>query len=119
VTDALDKAFAHADRMVRNCKSAALSVSNVVSASAGYNNRPLSLVLSREQLLHFRGCVWSAVRLVSQRIAGQRICVGRARAGRRYKSRFLPRPGLRESGSSGKCGHVPTDRHSGETSLVA
>jgi hypothetical protein len=55
VTDALDNAFADADRMVMNCKSA--SVSGGASASAGYNNRPLSLMLAREQLLHLRGWV--------------------------------------------------------------
>jgi HK97 family phage portal protein len=83
--DALDKAFAEADSMVANCKAA--SVASVVTASAGFSlQRPLSLVESQEQLLHFRGWVWSAVRLVAQRIAGQLVCVGNPPAGSRYKS---------------------------------
>ncbi len=83
--DALDKAFADADRMV-NCAKAAGGVTGLVQASAGYNNRPLSLMLAQEQMLHFRGWVWSAVRLVAQRIAGQMVCAGKRATGRRYKS---------------------------------
>jgi HK97 family phage portal protein len=83
--DALDKAFADADRMV-TCAKAAGGVTGLVQASAGYNNRPLSLMLAQEQMLHFRGWVWSAVRLVAQRIAGQVVCAGKRATGRRYKS---------------------------------
>jgi HK97 family phage portal protein len=82
--DALDKAFADADRMVTNFKAA--SVGTIVTESAGFNHRPLSLVRAQEQFLHFRGWVWSAVRLVAQRIAGQRLCVGNQPTGSYYKS---------------------------------
>jgi HK97 family phage portal protein len=85
--DALDKAFADADRMVLNCKAVGSSVENVVTASAGFNTHPMSVVTAREQMLHFRGWVWSAVRLIAQRIAGQCVCVGKKpKRARRTKS---------------------------------
>jgi HK97 family phage portal protein len=82
--DALDKAFSEADRMVTNCKSAALSVPAMMTS--GVPQRALSISSAQEQLMHFRGWVWSAVRLVAQRIAGQPVCVGKRPKGRRYKS---------------------------------
>jgi phage portal protein BeeE len=82
--DALDKAFAEADSMVLNCKSA--SVGSLTTASAGFSHRPLSLVRAQEQFVHFKGWVWSAVRLVAQRIAGQQVCVGNPAKGQGYKS---------------------------------
>jgi phage portal protein BeeE len=87
MTDALTKAFAEADRMVFSAKSAALSVSNVMTSGSRINNRTLSIPSAQEQFLHFRGWVWSAVRLVAQRIAGQAVCVGRRPSrGRRFKN---------------------------------
>ncbi len=55
--------------------------------SGVYRQRTLSIASAEEQLMHFRGWVWSAVRLVAQRIAGQPVCVGKGKASRRrYKS---------------------------------
>ncbi len=86
MNDALDKAFADADRMVVNCKTAALSVPAMMTSGV-YRQRTLSIASAEEQLMHFRGWVWSAVRLVAQRIAGQPVCVGKGKASRRrYKS---------------------------------
>ncbi len=84
--DALDKAFAEADSMVVNCRKSAGTVTGLVASSAGYSNRPLSLVLAREQLAHLRGWIWACVRLVSQRIAGLDVCVGHPQPGQRRKS---------------------------------
>jgi len=85
MTDALTRAFADAERMVVNCKSAAPSISTVVAASAGYTMRPPSLMVAQEQLLHLRDYTWSAIRLIAQRVCSQRVCVGFAPTGRRFK----------------------------------
>jgi HK97 family phage portal protein len=83
--DALDKAFAEADSMVANCKSAALSVPAMLTSGV-FPQRTLSISEAQEMLLHFRGWVWSAVRLVAQRIAAQPVCVGKKPTRRRIKA---------------------------------
>jgi phage portal protein BeeE len=84
--DALDKAFAEADSMTANCrKSAALSVPAMLTSGV-FPQRTLSISEAQEMLLHFRGWVWSAVRLVAQRIAAQPVCVGKKPTRRRIKA---------------------------------
>jgi HK97 family phage portal protein len=84
--DSLDKAFADADRMVLNAKSAVAATVPGMLTSGVFPQRTLSIASAQEQLMHFRGWVWSAVRLVAQRICAQPVCVGKKPTRRRYKS---------------------------------
>jgi HK97 family phage portal protein len=81
--DHLSKAFAAADRMVAVAKAADLPA--IISGAAGgiggsAFDPETRITNAAEQYRHNRGWVHACVRLVSQRVAGQRICVASDRA---------------------------------------
>ncbi|MGE3180936.1 MAG: phage portal protein [Phycisphaerae bacterium] len=85
--DAIDRALANAERMRHSNVKSAATVDRIISSASRFNSKSLSVAGAQEQLSHFKGWVWSAVRLVAQRIAQQRVCVGKKPTrGRRHKS---------------------------------
>lgn len=75
----LIKAFAAADRMVAVAKAADLPAVIAGATGAGESafNSETRITNAAEQYKHNRGWVHACVRLVSQRVAGQRICIAR------------------------------------------
>lgn len=81
MTNALTKAFADSSRSYLSAK-ASIGVMTESMLSAGPSGLPMhrpDLFNSAEQLRHFRGWVYSAIRPIAQKIAGQPIHVGRRR----------------------------------------
>lgn len=80
---AIDKALAGARRSLDCCKAAVASTPTetlLANGPSGVQNFRSDLSNSAEQLRHFKGWVYSAVRPIAQRIAGQPIHVGRAKS---------------------------------------
>jgi phage portal protein BeeE len=75
---ALDKAFADAQRSYVAAKAATASMADELLATTrgGVTMRRGSCGSAAEQLQHFTGWVYSAIRPIAQRIAGQTIHVG-------------------------------------------
>ncbi len=86
--DSLTRAFAQAERSYLNAKQAASQTAeSLLATSPGAGSLVQRSDLSRasEQLRHFSGWVYAAIRPIAQRIAGQAIKVGRAKAPSRVK----------------------------------
>lgn len=83
----LIKAFASVDRSYQASKaSVGEAVSSLLAQGpSGFAGHRSDLSDAKEQLRHFRGWVYAAIRPIAQRIAGQPICVGKAK-----------RPGMRK-----------------------
>lgn len=81
MTDALTRAFGNAQRSLLAAKAAVSSGIPDAMMSRGpsgiFTNQP-DLAQSYEQLRHFTGWVYTSIRPIAQRIAGQPIHVGRA-----------------------------------------
>lgn len=77
--DALSRALANAEGLVRSARTAAAARPTGPLAPAGGSwGVPVpSLGRAREQAEHCRGWVYAAVRAIASRIAGQPICAGR------------------------------------------
>ena len=78
--DALTKALNDVERMRMNFATKAASspsVTNVVASGQALGMVRPSVGTATEQLSHFKGWVWAAVRLIATRIAGQSIYVAR------------------------------------------
>ena len=78
--DALTKAFADVERMRTSFAITAAkspSVANVVASGQALGMVRPSVGIASEQLAHFKGWVWSAVRLIATRVAGQSIFVAK------------------------------------------
>lgn len=77
--DALTKALNDVERMRTGfaTKAATPSVANVVASGQTLGVVRPSVTTATEQLAHFKGWVWSAVRLIATRVAGQSVFVAR------------------------------------------
>lgn len=77
--DALTKALNDVDRMRTGfaTKAATPSVAHVVASGQTLGVVRPSVATATEQLAHFKGWVWSAVRLIATRVAGQSVFVAR------------------------------------------
>ena len=78
--DAITKALNDVERMRMNFATKAASspsVANVVASGQALGMVRPSVGTATEQLSHFKGWVWAAVRLIATRIAGQSIYVAR------------------------------------------
>lgn len=78
--DAITKALNDVERMRTSFAIKAASspsVANVVASGQALGMVRPSVTTASEQLSHFKGWVWSAVRLIASRIAGQSIYVAR------------------------------------------
>ncbi|MEX1095341.1 MAG: phage portal protein [Planctomycetales bacterium] len=92
MTNALTRAFANSLRSYVSAKASVSSSSEALLARGPggvITHRP-DLARAQEQLLHFRGWVYAAVRPIAQRIAGQPIHVGKR--GRKMTSRKSHQP---------------------------
>jgi len=83
--NALTKAFADADRSYASAKASVSTATDAVMARgpSGPLTHHSDLSKATEQLKHFRGWVYSSIRPIAQRIAGQPIHVGRLGSERR------------------------------------
>lgn len=78
--DALTKALNDVDRMRTSFAVKAASspsVANVVASGQPLGTVRPSVATATEQLAHFKGWVWSAVRLIATRVAGQSVFVAK------------------------------------------
>ena len=84
---ALDKAFSDTERSYCASKAAVSAVTQSLLAQgpAGFPSQRTDLSKAREQLQHFRGWVYTSIRPIAQRIAGQAIRVGRTKGPRTQK----------------------------------
>lgn len=80
MSDALAKAFDAASRM-RSVK--ATTAERIVTSGLGPGSTMRMPNTAAEQFRHLRGWVWSAVRLIATRVAGQSVHVGRKATGPR------------------------------------
>lgn len=79
---AIDRAMSGAQRSLLACKAAVTTQTSELLANGpgGVPNYRSDLSNASEQLRHFRGWTYAAVRPIAQRIAGQPIHVGRAKS---------------------------------------
>lgn len=77
--NALTKAFANSQRSLIACKASVAQVtSDILShGPTGLPVHRVDLAKAGEQLRHFKGWVYASIRPIAQRIAGQKIHVGR------------------------------------------
>lgn len=78
--DAITKALNDVDRMRTSFAAKAASspsVANVVASGQALGMVRPSVGTATEQLSHFKGWVWSAVRLIASRVAGQSVFVAK------------------------------------------
>ncbi|MEQ8790254.1 MAG: phage portal protein [Pirellulaceae bacterium] len=85
--NALAKAFADTDRSYFAAKASVAATADALLASgpSGLPTQKPDLARAAEQLRHFRGWVFAAIRPIAQRIAGQPIHVGKAPRQRQTK----------------------------------
>ncbi len=80
MSDAIYKAMARADGMVARAKAAASSPLASIIGERPFGDPDTRVSNAAEQYKHNRRWVFSCVRLVAQKVAGQRICVARQTA---------------------------------------
>lgn len=94
MTTALQRAFGEVDSMYARSKASVASIpGDLIGAgpmSDGINRADMSK--AAEQLAHFRGWVYAAIRPIAQRIAGQTINVGRVSGAASVRSKAATKP---------------------------
>ncbi len=88
----LDSAFSEASGMYANCKAAAASSPQVLTSGhvgIGYHHSGLSK--AKEQISHYRGYVYAAIKAVATRVAAQNFSMGKV-AGRPTGKKIVDLP---------------------------